>query len=514
VNSKTIARNTAWYGLESLIGFVTSLITGIAIARNLGPAKMGYIVYVSWLATLVSQLGSVGIPETTRKYMAEFLGGGDYATARFVYLRTITLQTILASVATLGAVVWVMHDAPADYRVASLLLVLSILPAMINFISAQANVASENLSANLPGSLASTATYFILTLSAVIFHWGVVGITFAMFAMRMADFLVRFFPTMRRILSWDKGEAHAPADLRDRMTRFAVQSVMSMVLAIVVWDRSEVFLLKHLSMDIRQVSFYSVSIGLAERLLLFPSIFAAATGASLLAQFGRDRSRLPTMTAAAARYIALISIPLHVIAVPLAAPALLVLYGKQYLGALIVATVAPILCLPKAFLGPIQSLFESTEQQKFFIITTILASFVDIGVAWYLIPSRGALGACLGSGVAQFTAIGLMWAIGIRQYKIRLPWGFILRLTLISVAASVAAWAVSHRLAPLPALISGAAIAIAVFFGLAYLFKLLEPEDCSRFKVVANACPRPIAIPLGSLIDRFTRRMAPSSTAV
>jgi O-antigen/teichoic acid export membrane protein len=513
VNSKTIARNTAWYGLENAIGFVTTLITSIAIARTLGPAKMGYIIYVTWLTSIVSSLGSVGLPETTRKYMAEFIGGGDFPTARYIYLRTFYTQTALAIVATLGAVVWVLHDAPADYRTAALLLVLGILPAMSNFISAQANVAAENLSANLPASLASTATYFILTLAAIFLHWGVTGIAFAMFSMRVVDFLVRLFPTMRRVLSWGNGEAHPPADLRARMLSFATQSVMGMVLMIVVWDRSEVFLLKHLSTDIQQVSFYSVSFGLAERLLLFPSIFAAAAGASLLAQFGRDRTKLPAMTAASARYIALISIPLHVIAVPLAAPALLTLYGRQYAGAALVATVAPLLCMPKAFLGPIQSLFESVEKQKYFLWTTVFASFVDIAVAWYLIPQYGALGACIGSGAAQITAVGSMWALGISRYDIRLPWAFMSRLTAISVAASLAAWAVSRNLAPLPALITGGVAATMVFLMLAYAFKMLEPQDCSRFKVIANACPRVIAGPMNSVIDLFTRRMEPSSTA-
>ena len=514
MNSKTIARNTAWYGLENLIGFATSLITSIAIARTLGPAKMGYIIYVTWLTSIVSSLGSVGLPETTRKYMAEFIGGGDYSTARFIYLRTFFTQVILAAVATLGAVAWVLHDAPADYRTAALLLVLGILPAMVNFISAQANVASENLSANLPASLASTATYFILTLAAIFFHWGVTGIAFAMFSMRVSDFLVRIFPTMRRILSWDSGHPHPPADLRARMLSFATQSVMGMLLMLVVWDRSELFLLKHLSADIRQVSFYSVSFGLAERLLLFPSIFAAAAGASMLAQYGRDRTRLPGMTAASARYIALISIPIHTIAVPLAAPVLLVLYGKQYVGALVVATVAPLLCLPKAFLGPIQSLFESTDQQKYFLATTVIASFVDIGIAWYLIPAHGALGACIGSGAAQITAVGLMWGVGIRQYKIQLPWGFLFKITAISAVASLVAYAVASRLAPLGALIAGSSAAVAVFLMLAYIFKMLEPEDCSRFKVIANACPRTLASPLNYLIDLFTRRMEPTSTTV
>jgi len=513
VNSKTIARNTAWYGLENLIGFVTSLITSIAIARTLGPTKMGYIIYVTWLTSIVSQLGSVGIPVTTRKYMAEFLGGGDYSTARFIYLRTLLIQTLLATAATIGAVIWVIYDAPADYRTAALLLVLGMLPAMSNFISAQANVAAENLSANLPASLASTATYFILTLLAIVLHWGVNGIAFAMFAMRVADFIVRIIPTMRRILSWDSGHAHPPADLRTRMMSFAAQSVMGMLLTLVVWDRSELFLLKHLNSDIRQLSFYSVAFSLAERLLLFPTIFASATGASIYAQYGRDRSRLPAMTAAAARYIALISLPLHIIAIPLAAPVLLVLYGNQYVGALLVASVAPLLCLPKAFSVPIQSLFESVDRQKYFIVTTVIASFVDIGVAWLLIPAHGALGACLGSGAAQLTAVGLMWAVGIRQYNIQLPWGFILKIGAISIFSSCIAYAAIAHLSALPALIIGCIVSTAVFFTLAYIFKLLEPEDRDRFKVITNALPSSVATPVNYLLERFTRRMAADSRA-
>lgn len=514
MNSKTIARNTAWYGLENMISFVSTLVTSIAIARTLGPTKMGYIIYVTWLTGIVGQLGSVGIPVTTRKYMAEYIGGGDYTTARFIYLRTLLIQTLLATVATLGAIVWVYYDAPAEYRVAAILLVVGMLPAMSNFISAQANVAAETLSANLPGSLASSITYFVLTLSAVIFHWGINGIAVAVFAMKWVDCLVRLIPTMRRILSWNSGHPNPPADLRARMMSFAMQSLTGMLLTLVVWDRSELFLLKHLTTDLRQLSFYSVAFSLAERLLIFPSIFGAASGASIYAQYGRDRTRLPALTAASARYIALISLPIHIIFVPLAAPVVTLFYGKQYLGALVVATVAPLLCLPKAFQGIIQSFFESVDQQKYFIYTTILASFIDIGVAWALIPAHGALGACIGSGAAQFTAVTLMWGVGIALYNIRLPWGFILKITAISAFTALATYAVISHLSPLPALIAGCAIAAGLFILLAYLFKLLEPEDRDRFKIITSSCPRQIATPLNFLLDRFTRQLTPDSTAV
>ncbi len=394
MNSKTIARNTAWYGLENVISFGSSLITSIAIARILGPTKMGYLIYVIWIIGIVGSLGSAGIPATTRKYMAEFLGKGDLSTARFIYFRTFAIQAVLSAVATLVAAGWVLHDAPPDYRLASVLLILSILPMMVNSVSAMANVASEELSANLAGSITSTITFFILTFLALVLGWGVTGIAAAMLSMRLVDCVVRLVPTMRRIRGWDSDDVNMPADLRPRMMRFAFQAVVAILVSLVVWDRSELFLLKHLSSDIRQIAFYSVAFSIAERLLIFPGVFAGATGASILAQYGRDRSRLPAMTAASVRYLGLTSLPLHIIAVALAGPALLALYGDKYLGAVVVATVAPLLCLPKAFISPIQTFFEGTDEQNYFIVTTIIASFIDIGVAWYLIPAHGALGAC------------------------------------------------------------------------------------------------------------------------
>lgn len=514
MNSKTIARNTAWYGLENIISFATSLITSVVIARTLGPSKMGYIVYVNWIVTITSSLGSIGIPATTRKYMAEFLGGKDRSTARFIYLRTLGMQTGLAGVATIVATAWVLYDSPPNYHIAAILLVFSILPSMVNSISAQANVAAEQLSANLAGSAAATGTFFTLTMLSVLFHWGVIGICVAMLCMRLADCLVRLIPTMRRILAWESDHANMPPDLKPRMMRFAVQGVFAMFLSLIVWDRSELFLLKHLSNDITQIAFYSVAFGLAERLLVFPSVFSAATGASVLAQFGRDRSRLPAMTASSARYLALVSLPLHIIAGALAGPALLILYGNKYAGAVIVATIAPLLCLPKAFLGPIESLFESTDQQKYFLYATGIASFVDLGVAWWLIPAHGAVGACIGSGAAQILAACIMWAIGIHKYKIQLPWRFFAKIIAISSVTAIAAYSVTNRLPSVLGLIAGCLTALAVFFSLSYLFKILEREDCNRFSAVAKSLPDALAIPLNRAFSLISRPERLDSSAI
>lgn len=523
-NTKIIARNTGWYGLENLVSALLTMVTSIAIARFLGPAKMGYIIYVAWLSSVVCSLGSLGIPSTTQKYMAEFIGMGDRGTARHIYFRTIWLQVALGILATIGLVIWVWGDATPDYRLAAVLVVLSILPAMINSVPAQANVAAEDLSRNLPASVISIFIFFLAIIATVVFNWGIVGVGASMLLTRLADCLIRLIPTTKWILSWERAHVH-PEGLRERMFTFAWQSITTMILAMIVWDKSEFIILKHLCSDIKQIAFYSVAINISEKLLLTAAVFGSATGATIFAQYGRDKSRLASITASSFRYLALSSIPVHLIAATLAFPMLLVLYGQQYAGAAVVVAISPILCLPKAFMGPVQNLLQSTERQKYIIGATVLAGFVDIGVAWWLIRANyGAVGACIGSGAAQFTAVGIMWAVAIYMYKIRLPWIQISKICAASIAAAVSAHVVATlfirsqitiistqsarlqgMLTPLYAVIAGGITALVVLLALFYLLRVLETEDKARFNILTGMLPKRLARPADKMVSFLIR---------
>lgn len=510
-NTKIIARNTGWYGLENLVSSLLSLFTSIAIARALGPSKMGYIIYVLWISSVVSSLGGLGIPSTTQKYMAEFLGIPDRGTARHIYFKTLLVQMGFATVATLGLLVWVFLEAPADYRLASILIVLSIWPSMVNAVAAQANVATEQLAYNLPASIASIIVFSIAILATVVFNWGVVGVGASTLLMRLVDFTVRIIPTTARFYRWERAHVH-PHGLRQRMLTFAWQSVASMIVALIVWDRSEFVLLKHLSTDIRQLAFYSVAFSMAERLLIIAAIFGSATSVTIFAQYGRDKSRLPAITASTFRYTALSSIPLHVIACSLAFPALMVLYGNQYRGAALVVSIAPLLCLPKAFIGPVQSLLQSNERQSYVIWATVLAGVVDFSVAWLLIPAHGAVGACIGSGAAQLTAVGVMWAIGIYLYGIKLPWTQIAKVTLVSVIASLTAHFVGRLFSPLWCVLIGGSAAVVTLLVLFYLLRVLEPEDQARLGILSSMLPEPLGRRVNRIISILVRPGIASAT--
>jgi len=387
--------------------------------------------------------------------------------------------------------------------------VLSIWPSMVNSISSMANVATEDLSTNLPASVVSAFTYFIAIAATVSLHWGLVGVGASLLCMRAVDFLVRFFPTMKRVLAWETTHVQPPG-LRKRMMNFAWQSVASLAVALIVWGRSEIILLKNFCPDIRQVSFYSVAFTMAEQLLLVATIFGSAAGTTVFAQYGRDKSRLPAIAASTFRYIALMTIPLHFIAASLAVPALLLLFGQQFAGAAMVVALAPLLCMFKAFLSPAQSLLESSERQRYVIAATVLAGIVDISVAWYLIPAHGAVGACIGNGAAQAVAVGIMWVVASHLYKVKLPWMQVTKIAFISALASLTTHFIALRLAPMWAILWGGSASLIVLFGLFYLLRVLEPEDRDRFRILTGMLPKPIAGSVDKILSLLIRENLPA----
>ena len=135
----------------------------------------------------------------------------------------------------------------------------------------------------------------------------------------------------------------------------------------------------------------------------------------------------------------------------------------------------------------------------------MLAGIVDIGVAWYLIPAHGAVGACIGSGAAEIVAIGLMWAIGIHLYQVKLPWVFVAKVAFISVAASLTAHYIEVLFAPLLGILCGGFAALVVLFGLCYVMRVLNPEDQARFNTLTGTLPKRFSGPINKALGLLFR---------
>jgi O-antigen/teichoic acid export membrane protein len=486
-NTHAIARNSFWYGIETGFLFVSTLFTSIAMARVLGPQKLGYFNYVMWLANTGGLLGSMGIPSATGKYIAEYLGKDDLPVVRALFEMTVRMQLIIASVLVfIGvALVWALGDP--TYRVVSSIQILSMIPAMLTFVPAQTNAARENLRANAIASLVGNSIYVIAVALSLFLGWGLLGIALGILIYRMAEFLVRYLPVRQWAKSLPEGEL--PPEVRARLVRFSKNSVVLLLINVVVWDRSDVLLLKLLSSNIAQITFFTVSFNLVEKALILPQTLAVGVSVTINAQYGRDRSRLNVIVRSSGRYLVLASLPILAGLAMMSEPLVRAAYGSQYVPAIPVLMLAALLAIPKPLLSPAQQMLQANEQQRFLIVWGLGCGVVNIVVDALLIPHYGALGAATGNGVAQLLGVIGPWYELQRRFGLRLDYKGITRIVGAGVLMGLTIVAVRSTLPPIASTLVGIPLAALTFAFGVRLFRALAPEDVGRLTHLIERVP-------------------------
>ncbi len=125
---------------------------------------------------------------------------------------------------------------------------------IVNVVPSQANMAAEDFARNVPGSIAGLAIYTVTVILTLIFGWGTIGLATGM--LLRPRFGIGDAPGPRIAVGMAASGRAAPAGLTRKMMAFSTQGLGIALLLIFVWDRSELFFLKHFS-AIQEVTFYS-----------------------------------------------------------------------------------------------------------------------------------------------------------------------------------------------------------------------------------------------------------------
>ncbi len=489
-NTPTIARNSLWYGIEVAVATVALLGISIPTARVLGPEAIGYFNYIGWLASITGILGTAGIPVMTRKYIAEYLGRGEPGIARAVYTSALRLQFIVASVITAGAVALLWMSGDPAHRAVSTMQILSVFPAMIGLMPAQVNAAREELRANVIPSIVGTAIQLTSVIISLWVGWNLMGIAAGMLISRLIEFIVRGIPVQRWILSLPAAEI--PPELKTKMRTFSGQSLIMLLVQSLVWDKSDIFLLKLQSADIAQVTFFTIGFNLTDKVLLVPHVFAGALSTTMMAQYGRDKARLNSLVSEAGKYMFLVACPLLLGMAALSPAVIRTLYGQQYLPAIPVLAISAIALIPKALFAPVQTFLQANERQGFLLIWTGFSGVLNVVADLLLIPHLGARGAAIGNGIGQLTAVLGIWIAVIRWYGLRIDTASLLKMAAAAVGMAALVATLSRLLPPIPALLLGVAVGAAFFLTALRYFKALTAGDRSRILSMQQGLPAPV----------------------
>lgn len=488
-SAQTILRNSIWYGLETIIEIVVFFASSIAVARYLGPEKLGYFVYINFFVSLLTRTAGQGVSQATSKYMLEFLATDRPGIAHGVYNLASRYQ-MLSSVAitTVGVVAVELRGDPA-YRTMSVLLLLSIVPGLMSWVPAQANAAFEDFRPNTLSALGYLLTYAAVIFATVHFRWDLPGIASATLAGRTVELLLRIVPVRRRMRRLPL-EPLEPALIR-RIRRFAVQGIGLQLLTTVVWDRSEIIFLRYLSPAV-QLGYYSVSFTFTANMLTAARVLASSASVTLMAEVSRGYERAAELARSTARFLLLVALPISMGAAAVALPVIHLAYGARYLPAVPVLIIAVLLGIPRALQGIPETALRTADRQNSILLWYSVTGVVNLALDWLLIPRYAAVGAAWGNGLGQLFGVVVIWIACTRVVPIRFPWSTAIRLTAASSVMAACAYGLSHWIPGLAGAIIAILAGCILYPFTLRLFRALEPGDRYRLGLVVDRLPRPM----------------------
>jgi O-antigen/teichoic acid export membrane protein len=190
-----------------------------------------------------------------------------------------------------------------------------------------------------------------------------------------------------------------------------------------------------------------------------------------------------------ARYLALISFPVHLGLAAIAVPLVWLTYGSKYSGAVPALVVAACLGIPKAFFIPVQAMLSSWERQDLIIRWGLVSAALNLGLDFALIPKYGAVGAAVANGATQTFLSFALWVAAARLLEIRFPILPILKTTMVSAVMAVAVYFTISRFPALLGLPLAIVLGVAMYLALIRVTRVLNPADHERMLNIKNHLP-------------------------
>ena len=461
------------------LALVAALCTSIPLARVIGPERLGYFTYIQWLAMAGGNIILLGIPATTRRYMAEAIGKGDMPAARGIFFATLRLQTVLACALLVVGEALVFTVTDRAYWSSSWLVVLSLAPRMVISIPSMANVAAERLPLNVYGTIVATALLIGILCFGLWMGWGLVAAGAAYAISNAVELAVKLTLAVR----WMGLGPRTPigSELRKRMLHFSTQGTVLLLLNIIVWDKSDFFFLELLRKDRAALAFFGAAFNLADRAVQVVRIFVNGLSISLMSELGRSVDKMYSIAKSGLRYSIVVASALLFGLAAVGPQLVTTLYGQRFAPAGPLLSVAALMAVGKCLMPLLHILFQAAERQKAVVVWSCCCGVVNIGLDLVLIPSMGAWGAVIANGSAQVLgAVGLAyWA----QRTLGIEWaiGKSIPGLIAGSGSALAAYAAGLAFASAPVRLAAGIAAGAIAFPiLLRALGALQPEDLPR----------------------------------
>jgi O-antigen/teichoic acid export membrane protein len=498
-----------WILLDTVVTTAATMGASIAVARILGPARLGYYHYLTWIAAMAKLVAEMGVPLATRKFAAELRGRGDYAQLRALVDATGRFQSAVAVIMTALGLGFVFSVVPREHWPYAILTAVALGPGLLIGVPSAILWSTENLGPNTKSSLLATAVNLSGVVLSLVMGWDLTGLAGSLLASRMVDLLIRRRLAARAYAQMPPATGALPPDLRARLLRFCWAQSVLLGLDVIIWNRSELLFLERFS-DIRQVAFFSQAFNLIQQLLMLPMALSSSAGITIMVRQGQAPKTVGRLSGTALWFVALFAVPSTLGVAALAGPVVRILYGQQYLEAIPVLAICGFFGAARALSYPILELLFATEHQSFVVRWSFVMVPINVGLAMWLVPDGGALAAAWVKGITHFITVAGLWVYAARRAGLAAPVGRVVKLFAISTLMMLAVRALAETLPSIVGLAAGVPAGVLLMVVLLRFARCADPADGERLASLQRLLPGPMRR-LYLLLVRFVHPTAAAS---
>jgi O-antigen/teichoic acid export membrane protein len=464
--ARRIARNTVFNVGTGMVQAAALFVSGVLVARFLGPVDTGLYALVNFAVVIVVTLGASGLNFAGAKFVGqhdvEETHGEVRSIAAFVVRAGLVTALVLAGVlAALSGVLADLFDQPRSASLFVLGALVSV-PMTLTRVVAGPLQGLQRQAVFLPLALVQGVLLVGGTLAVLMLGGGLTELLLVQLGMSVVVLALH-------LLALRSGRPErSPARLgamRRRMLSYGAAVTGMAAVDLVVWQRSEIVLLGAFR-DPDEVAFYSIAFAMAEALQqTVPAALSLALFPALSRAFASgDRLFMSSAYRQSIRVTALVTLPVAVAGALLARAAIETVYGAEFLD----AAIALQILLFSAAAGRIGFSFSSVlyaaDRERLMLALSSGWMVLNVALGLVLIPAHGVVGAAVANASVQLAAIALAPFIIARLFGLGFPTSALLRAIAACVPLALAVGAVVLMVdSPGTTLVVGAIAAVPAY---------------------------------------------------
>ena len=427
-----VGKNSFFAAITTIGTAVAGLLTSILLARYLGVEEYGKYSYLLWIVGIFAIFANFGLPNTVIKYVSEFNARSSELAQKF-YRRIIGFEIGVSVICSLTIILWgIMKSEVSFFYLAAFLLIPQSIGRILSSVAHGLQKFEITAKIKLMVTPLQVGVLWLLLSSGR-------GVPEIVILLIVSEAIQCLFirSAIDKLFHGDSITAKHEKVVWSKVFSFSSSIFFLTLLDAVVWQKSEVFFLKHFS-SMEAVGIYSLGYGLTYMAMQVPITITNVIFPVFSEAYGVDaQDVLRRGYYYSIKYLSLMLLPSVTLMVIVIPQIVLILYGKEYVPAIAVMRILLVVSAVATIHRPISSTLYSTENQQYIIKITVFLACCNIALDFILIPTYGVIGAAFANGAVQVGSVVLGLIFIHNKFSYDYPVGALLKISAGSLIVAI-----------------------------------------------------------------------------